>query len=102
MKYSLSDSEGHQLTKEQQEYFKDSKVRDENGSLKLMYHGGAYHGFQVQPSEVTVQGTLAACLEKAFGFPCKVTGCSRTDAGVHARGYCCTVEPAETDSTASS
>ena len=64
--------------------------------LKLMYHGGAYHGFQVQPSEVTVQGTLAACLEKAFGFPCKVTGCSRTDAGVHARGYCCTVEPAET------
>ena len=27
------------LTKEQQEYFKDSKVRDENGNLKVMYHG---------------------------------------------------------------
>lgn len=61
--------------------------------LKLMYHGGAYHGFQIQPSVVTVQGTLMKAFEKAFGFPCKVTGCSRTDSGVHARGYCCTVEP---------
>lgn len=38
-KYSLSDSDGKTLTKEQQEYFKDSKVRDENGNLKVMYHG---------------------------------------------------------------
>ena len=38
-KYSLSDSNGKELTKEQQEYFKDSKVRDENGNLKVMYHG---------------------------------------------------------------
>lgn len=39
IKYSLSDSDGKQLTKEQQDYFKDSKVRDENGNLKVMYHG---------------------------------------------------------------
>ena len=39
VKYSLSDSNGKQLTKEQQDYFKDSKMRDENGSLKVMYHG---------------------------------------------------------------
>lgn len=38
-KYSLSDSDGKQLTKEQQEYFKDSKARDENGSLIPVYHG---------------------------------------------------------------
>lgn len=39
-KYSISqDSKGRILTKEQQEYFKDSKVRDENGNLKVMYHG---------------------------------------------------------------
>ncbi|MDD6882054.1 MAG: hypothetical protein PUE18_10840, partial [Firmicutes bacterium] len=37
--FSLSDSEGRQLTKEQQEYFKDSKVRDENGNLLTVYHG---------------------------------------------------------------
>lgn len=28
-----------ELSKEQQEFFKDSKVRDENGNLKVMYHG---------------------------------------------------------------
>jgi hypothetical protein len=44
-KYSLSDSDGKTLTKEQQEYFKDSKVRDENGNLKVMYHGSENAGF---------------------------------------------------------
>ncbi len=39
-KYSLSDSDGRQLSEGQQEYFKDSKVRDENGNLKVMYRGG--------------------------------------------------------------
>lgn len=38
-KYSLSDNQGRELTKKQQEYFKDSKVRDENGSLLTVYHG---------------------------------------------------------------
>lgn len=33
------DSEGRELTKEQAEYFKDSKVRDENGNLLVVYHG---------------------------------------------------------------
>lgn len=46
-KYSLSDSDGKQLSKEQQEYFKDSKVRDENGSLKVMYHGTPNGDFTV-------------------------------------------------------
>lgn len=33
------DSQGRNLSKGQQEYFKDSKVRDENGNLKVLYHG---------------------------------------------------------------
>lgn len=33
------DSQGNKLTKTQQEFFKDSKVRDENGNLLVMYHG---------------------------------------------------------------
>ena len=33
------DSEGNELTAEQQEFFKDSKNRDETGRLKVMYHG---------------------------------------------------------------
>ena len=38
-KYSLTDNQGRTLTKEQQEYFKDSKVRDEEGRLLEVYHG---------------------------------------------------------------
>lgn len=34
-----TDSTGRELTEQQQEYFKDSKVRDEDGRLKVMYHG---------------------------------------------------------------
>lgn len=33
------DNQGRTLTKEQQEYFKDSKVRDEKGRLLEVYHG---------------------------------------------------------------
>lgn len=48
VKYSLSaDSEGRPLTEGQQEYFKDSKVRDENGALKVMYHGTPNGDFTV-------------------------------------------------------
>lgn len=38
-KLSLSDSDGKKLSKEQQEFFKDSKIRDDNGNLKVMHHG---------------------------------------------------------------
>lgn len=37
--YSDRDSEGNTLSKEQQEFFKDSKVRDEYGNLLVCYHG---------------------------------------------------------------
>jgi hypothetical protein len=45
--FSLSDSDGKQLSKEQQDYFKDSKMRDEDGNLKVMYHGSQDAGFHV-------------------------------------------------------
>lgn len=39
-KYSLSeDTNGNKLSDKQKEYFKDSKIVDENGNLKVMYHG---------------------------------------------------------------
>ena len=38
-KKSERDNSGNQLTVEQAEYFKDSKVRDKNGNLMVMYHG---------------------------------------------------------------
>ena len=48
VKYSLStDSNGNQLSDGQKEFFKDSKVVDENGNLKVMYHGTSYGGHTV-------------------------------------------------------
>ena len=37
--FSLRDNEGRILTEAQQDYFKDSKVRDAEGRLKVVYHG---------------------------------------------------------------
>jgi tRNA pseudouridine38-40 synthase len=59
---------------------------------KIKYLGTHFHGFQVQPGLRTVQGELNAALDLAFGLPCKVTGCSRTDAGVHANEFCVKVD----------
>jgi hypothetical protein len=38
-RYSDRDSEGHTLSKEQQDFFANSKVRDKNGNLVVCYHG---------------------------------------------------------------
>ena len=59
---------------------------------KVKYLGTHFHGFQVQPELRTVQGELCTALESALGYPVRVTGCSRTDAGVHANEFCLTVE----------
>ena len=45
--FSLSDSDGNQLSDAQAEFFKDSVVRDESGNLKVMYHGTSKGGFNV-------------------------------------------------------
>ena len=55
-----------------------------NIALILMYNGTAYHGWQVQKTEVTVAQTLERGLSMVCGEPIKCTGCGRTDAGVHA------------------
>ena len=57
--------------------------------LTISYDGSAYHGWQVQPNGITVQSVLQDSLEKLIGTRPGVTGCSRTDAGVHALEFCC-------------
>ena len=53
--------------------------------LRVAYDGGAYAGWQVQPTLKTVQGELRTRLRLMLRCPeLKIYGCSRTDAGVHA------------------
>ncbi|MBP3446330.1 MAG: tRNA pseudouridine(38-40) synthase TruA [Clostridia bacterium] len=59
--------------------------------LRLMYDGSHYHGWQVQPNGITVQETLQDAIEQILGVRENVTGCSRTDAGVHANDFCCNI-----------
>ena len=58
-----------------------------NIALRLSYDGSAYHGWQMQKNDVTVEQTLEEAAAKIVGHPVKMTGCGRTDAGVHARVY---------------
>lgn len=56
-------------------------------ALQLAYDGTAYHGWQVQENAVSVQGTLQQCLQEIFQIHVELTGCGRTDTGVHASKY---------------
>lgn len=61
--------------------------------LKIGYIGTDFAGYQFQPEKRTVQGCLTDAFSRTLGFDVTVTGCSRTDAGVHAEGFVCAVEP---------
>ncbi len=53
--------------------------------LSLAYDGTAFHGWQIQPVQRTVQGELQKRIRLLFrDDSIRVAGCSRTDAGVHA------------------
>ena len=56
--------------------------------LTMRFCGGKYHGWQVQQNAVTVQQTVQDALERVFGRRPDLTGCSRTDSGVHANMFC--------------
>ena len=58
-----------------------------NIAITLKYLGTAYHGWQVQKTQITVGETVEKAVAMVVGHPVHVTGCGRTDAGVHARVY---------------
>ncbi len=55
-----------------------------NIKLVLAYDGTDFAGWQVQPDQNTIQGTLAAAIERITGEQVLPQGSGRTDAGVHA------------------
>lgn len=57
--------------------------------LTLCYDGTEYHGFQRQENGITIQQVVEDAIKKVTGETVSITGCSRTDAGVHATEYVC-------------
>ncbi len=56
--------------------------------LNIKYVGTNYAGYQIQNNAPTVQGELCRAAQALFGKKCDITGCSRTDSGVHANMFC--------------
>lgn len=59
-----------------------------NFKVMMAYRGTAYHGFQRQNNAYTVQQAVEEALSSLLDEQVTICGCSRTDAGVHAREFC--------------
>lgn len=60
-----------------------------NLKVFIAYNGAAYHGFQRQNNALSVQEAVEKAIGKLLKCePPVIYGCSRTDAGVHARRFC--------------
>lgn len=60
-----------------------------NLKVFISYNGSDYHGFQRQDNALSVQEVVEKAIGKLLKIPPPVIyGCSRTDAGVHARRFC--------------
>jgi tRNA pseudouridine38-40 synthase len=57
-----------------------------NIKLTLAYDGTDFSGWQIQPGQLTIQGSLADVAEKLTQCRLTIQGAGRTDAGVHATG----------------
>jgi tRNA pseudouridine38-40 synthase len=58
-----------------------------NIKLTIEYDGTNYCGWQRQNNVMTIQEKLERAIEEITGEKALITGSSRTDAGVHAKGY---------------
>ncbi len=52
----------------------------------VAYDGTDFHGWQIQPSDITVASVLQKTFKRSFKRELSLIGASRTDAGVHALG----------------
>ncbi|MBS1638292.1 MAG: tRNA pseudouridine(38-40) synthase TruA [Bacteroidetes bacterium] len=65
--------------------------------IQLSYNGAAYNGWQVQQNTPhTVQQVLQDKLGMILGEPLDITGCGRTDTGVHAKDFFAHVDLVQT------
>ncbi len=54
--------------------------------MVVAYDGTDFHGWQIQPTDITVTSALQEAWLRLLGQPVSILGASRTDAGVHALG----------------
>lgn len=55
--------------------------------MRLAYRGTSFHGWQVQPKEISVQGEITKCISRIHSKDVLIVGCGRTDTGVHATDF---------------
>ena len=55
--------------------------------IKLAFNGKNYHGWQMQDNALTIQSVINNALSKLLGEEINITGCGRTDTGVHAKEF---------------
>ena len=55
--------------------------------IQLAYRGTNYSGWQIQPNATTVQETIEQAMSTILSQKIEITGCGRTDTGVHAKEY---------------
>lgn len=55
--------------------------------MEISYNGTQFHGWQIQPNANTVQETIEEALATLLQKKIEITGCGRTDTGVHAQYF---------------
>ena len=65
IRFSMKNSKGEALTEEQAKFFADSKARDKNGNLLVVYHGteGEFYTF-----DKTYRGAVTGAADAKLGF----------------------------------
>lgn len=61
-------------------------------ALTIAFDGTNYCGWQAQKNGNAIQTAVCEAAARVYGTDIPVTGCSRTDAGVHAYGFVCHLE----------
>jgi tRNA pseudouridine38-40 synthase len=65
-------------------FYSKTFIVEQRYFVELSYNGTRFHGWQVQPNAKSVQEILEMTLSTLCRETIAVTGCGRTDAGVHA------------------
>lgn len=58
-----------------------------NLKVIMSYNGASYHGYQIQNNANSIQQTVEEAIKTLIGENITINGCSRTDTGVHAKGF---------------